>query len=37
GIHAWVDIWGEDVNHDWPWWRRQMAYFLPKVMEGVRA
>ena len=27
-IPAWVDIWGEDVNHDWPWWHRQMNYFL---------
>lgn len=28
GIHAWVDFWGKDVNHDWPWWHRQMNYFL---------
>lgn len=28
GIAAWVDIWGLDVNHDWPWWRRQLGYFL---------
>ena len=27
-IWAWVDIWGHDVNHDWPWWRRMMPYFL---------
>ena len=27
-IWCWVDIWGCDVNHDWPWWRRQMPYFL---------
>ena len=27
-IWCWVDIWGRDVDHDWPWWRRQMAYFL---------
>jgi len=19
-IPAWVDFWGFDVNHDWPWW-----------------
>ncbi|MGI6687135.1 MAG: esterase family protein [Christensenellales bacterium] len=37
GIKAWIDIWGQDVNHDWPWWRKQMAYFLPKVMEAVGA
>jgi len=27
-IPAWVDFWGHDVNHDWPWWRKQMPYFL---------
>ncbi len=25
---AWIDFWGPDVNHDWPWWYRQMNYFL---------
>ncbi len=34
GIHAWCDFWGYDVNHDWPWWFRQMRYFLPKMIEG---
>lgn len=28
GVPAWIDIWGGDVSHDWPWWRRQMPYFL---------
>lgn len=28
GVPAWVDLWGFDVNHDWPWWHRQMPYFL---------
>jgi esterase/lipase superfamily enzyme len=27
-IPAWVDFWGYDVDHDWPWWFRQMNYFL---------
>jgi esterase/lipase superfamily enzyme len=27
-LGAWVDYWGPDVNHDWPWWYRQMTYFL---------
>jgi esterase/lipase superfamily enzyme len=27
-LGAWVDYWGPDVNHDWPWWYRQMVYFL---------
>lgn len=27
-IPAWIDIWGHDVAHDWPWWKIQMPYFL---------
>jgi esterase/lipase superfamily enzyme len=30
-IPARVDFWGEDVNHDWPWWYRQMCFFLEKL------
>ena len=33
GIHAWCDFWGCDVNHDWPWWFRQMRYFLPFLLN----
>lgn len=33
GIPAWVDYWGYDVNHDWPWWRVQLPYFLGKLLE----
>jgi esterase/lipase superfamily enzyme len=32
-IPAWVDYWGYDVNHDWPWWRRQLPYFLGHVLQ----
>lgn len=32
GIHAWCDFWGYDVNHDWPWWFKQMRYFLPFLL-----
>ncbi len=28
GVPAWIDFWGHDVCHDWPWWRRQIPYFL---------
>jgi esterase/lipase superfamily enzyme len=28
GIPAWIDIWGHDVNHDWPWWYKMMPHFL---------
>lgn len=27
-IPAWVDFWGSDVCHDWPWWRKQLPYYL---------
>lgn len=30
-ISAWIDFWGFDVNHDWPWWYRQMNYFLASL------
>lgn len=30
-IPAWVDIWGQDVNHDWPWWYKMVPYFLSKL------
>ena len=29
GIDIWVDAWGYDVNHDWPWWHKQVPYFMP--------
>jgi esterase/lipase superfamily enzyme len=32
GITAWVDIWGYDVNHDWPWWNKMLPYFLSKIL-----
>jgi esterase/lipase superfamily enzyme len=31
-VPAWIDYWGHDVNHDWPWWYRQMNYFLSFVL-----
>ena len=33
GIHAWCDFWGYDVNHDWPWWFKQIRYFLPFLLN----
>lgn len=34
GIHTWVDFWGWDVDHDWPWWYKQAAYFFPWLLGG---
>ena len=25
------DIWGGEVNHDWPWWLKMLPYFLEKL------
>jgi esterase/lipase superfamily enzyme len=30
GIRHEVDLWGHDVPHDWPSWRRQLAHHLPR-------
>ena len=32
GIHAWVDYWGYDCAHDWPWWYKQVSYFVPYLL-----
>lgn len=32
GINLWVDFWGQDVEHDWNWWYRQVPYFLPHLL-----
>lgn len=23
-----IDLWGHDVNHDWPWWRKMLPHYL---------
>jgi esterase/lipase superfamily enzyme len=28
GISHQQDLWGHDVSHEWPWWRRQARYHL---------
>lgn len=30
-IPHWIDVWGGDVNHDWPWWHKMLPYFLEKL------
>ncbi len=32
GINVWVDFWGHDVAHDWPWWYKQVAHLLPRLL-----
>jgi esterase/lipase superfamily enzyme len=31
GIPHTFDLWGHDVNHDWPWWRRMLPHYLSRV------
>jgi len=31
GIAAHLDVWGEDVSHEWVWWRRQLVHHLPQL------
>ena len=31
-INLWVDYWGEDCAHDWDWWYKQVAYFVPYLL-----
>jgi esterase/lipase superfamily enzyme len=32
-IPAWVDYWGGDVAHDWPWWHKQLPYFMSRWLD----
>jgi len=32
GIPHALDLWGHDVDHDWPWWRKMLAHFLGKIV-----
>ncbi len=28
GIAHNLDLWGHDVNHDWPWWRKMLSHYI---------
>ncbi|MDO4496904.1 MAG: alpha/beta hydrolase-fold protein [Bacteroidales bacterium] len=32
-IPVWVDIWGNDVSHDFYWWRKQAEYLFGKLFN----
>ena len=32
GINAQVDYWGFDVDHDWPWWYKMVAHYVPQFL-----
>lgn len=31
GIRHWLDLWGYDMPHDWPTWRKMLPYFLSHI------
>lgn len=31
GVAHWLDLWGRDVDHDWPWWRKMIVHHLGQV------
>lgn len=31
GIPHNLDLWGHDVNHDWPWWRKMLPFYVDKL------
>ena len=31
GIGHIFDLWGPDVNHDWPWWRKMLPHYLERL------
>ena len=31
GIPHKLDLWGQDVNHDWPWWRKMLPHFIDEL------
>src|SRR5688500_15092146 len=34
GIPHTLDLWGPDVNHDWPWWRKMLPHTLGRILGG---
>jgi esterase/lipase superfamily enzyme len=35
GVPHWCDFWGYDVNHDPYWWKKQLRYFMPLMLEDI--
>ncbi len=33
GIPHTLDLWGTDVNHDWPWWRKMLPHVLGSIVR----
>lgn len=35
GIPNYMDLWGEDVSHEWHWWRTQIVHYMNHIVEGT--
>ena len=33
GIPHRLELWGHDVAHDWPWWRKMLPYYLGEFLR----
>ena len=31
GVPHVLDLWGTDVNHDWPWWRKMLPHYIDNL------
>ncbi|MDH5316203.1 MAG: esterase, partial [Gemmatimonadota bacterium] len=31
GVPHVLDLWGTDVNHDWPWWRKMLPHYVDNL------
>lgn len=36
GVKPQAEYWGQDVTHDWPWWRQQFALFAGRAVEQLK-
>lgn len=35
GINAEVYYWGNGYEHDWPYWKEQICFYLPQMLESM--
>lgn len=33
GVSARIEYWGYDCVHDWPWWYKQVAHYVPYLLD----
>ena len=35
GADVQLEVWGDDVSHDWAWWQRQFSLFTARLLNAV--